>query len=92
MYRFFVQNFSDKGFDTGPANTVSFRQGANVEFEGPTFNPPTEINMGSLESSTGASSMSTAVAGDTTDPSKRDFSNPMYEAMGDMESQVMLLF
>ena len=32
--------------------------------------------------------MSTAVAADSTDPSKRDFSNPMYEAMGDMESQV----
>ena len=54
-------------------------------------NPPTEFHLGSVSSSTAtaASSMSTAVAADATDPSKRDFSNPMYEAMGDMESQVM---
>ena len=53
--------------------------------------PPTEFHLGSVSSSTAtaASSMSTAVAADSTDPSKRDFSNPMYEAMGDMESQVM---
>ena len=30
--------FSDKGFNAAaPANTVSFRQGSNVEFEGPSF-------------------------------------------------------
>ena len=35
---FQLQYFSDKGFNAaGPANTVSFRQGANVEFEGPSF-------------------------------------------------------
>ncbi len=116
----------DKGFGTGPSNTVSFRQGSNVEFEGPSFVntpppgprsaggggggggpgddgsfPPTEFNLGSVSSSTGASSMSTAVAADTTSPAaaaggdaaaaaptpKREFTNPMYAAMGDMETQ-----
>ena len=57
-------------------------------------NPPTDFHLGSVSSSTAtaASSMSTAAATDSTDPSKRDFSNPMYEAMGDMESQVCNVF
>ena len=32
-----LNDSSDKGFNTGPANTVAFRQGSNVEFEGPSF-------------------------------------------------------
>jgi hypothetical protein len=92
--------FSDKGFTAGPANAVSFRHGSNVEFEGPSFvntagggaqssaaapDPgfSTEFHLGSVSSSstTGASSLSTDIAAE-----KRDFSNPMYEAMGDMET------
>lgn len=78
---------SDKGFGGGggTANSVSFRHGTNVEFEGPSFvaraagaaagagsqEPKAEFRLDTVSSSEASSTK------------KRDFSNPMY----DMETQ-----
>ncbi|XP_040583657.2 LOW QUALITY PROTEIN: low-density lipoprotein receptor-related protein 2 [Lepeophtheirus salmonis] len=71
-----------KTFNSGIANSVSFRHGSNVEFEGPSF-----ANNGNIE--TNEYNLNNVADAPKTNNSstKRDFSNPMYEAMGSIESQ-----
>merc|ERR1712181_188149 len=58
----------------GITNSVSFRQGTNVEFEGPSF----------VESGNGAVSQKPDAA---VDHDNRDFSNPMFGLRPGMASQ-----
>jgi len=74
------------------SNSVSYRQGASVEFEGPSFvttsggggveNPASEFNLSSVSSYDG----STSTAPPSAEPAKRDFSNPVFDAMRSMEN------
>jgi len=72
---------------TGPnkgmslSSSVSFRQGANVEFAGPAF-----VSTGDGKSGQDETNPEFGLK-DVTSEGKRDFSNPMYDAMGNMESQ-----
>lgn len=58
----------------GVSNSVSFRQGTNVEFEGPSF-----VEGGAVQPGAGAGGVA----------DNRDFSNPMYDMGGGGGSAVL---
>jgi len=64
------------------SNSVSFRAGNNVEFAGPNF-----ANTGVPEAQGETNPPNDFGLQDVTTEGKRDFSNPMYEAYGQLESQ-----
>jgi len=65
------------------SNSVSFRHGSNVEFAGPAF-----VATGDGKSGQDENNPEFGLK-DVTTEGKRDFSNPMYDAMGNMESQAV---
>ncbi len=72
---------------SGLSNSVSFRSGSNIEFAGPSFvNTGPSAGAGSGQESQGEYGLQD-VSTSSEGGGKRDFSNPMYEAMGTMESQ-----
>ena len=61
------KNICRPKFVAGVSNSVSFRQGTNVEFEGPSF-----VEGGAVQPGAGAGGVA----------DNRDFSNPMYDMGG----------
>eukprot|EP00088_Acartia_fossae_P013690 TRINITY_DN1723_c0_g1_i1.p1 TRINITY_DN1723_c0_g1~~TRINITY_DN1723_c0_g1_i1.p1 ORF type:complete len:1546 (-),score=413.53 TRINITY_DN1723_c0_g1_i1:1367-5629(-) len=63
------------------SNSVSFREGSNIEFEGPNFNPQNfatqKVTLDPGATTTATSTDPNGAANDDT--SSRDFSNPMYD-------------
>jgi len=83
LYIYFRRNSkSPKSFTNNFSNSVSFRSGANVEFSGPNF-----ANTGVAESQGETNPPDDFGLEAVTTEGKRDFSNPMYDAYGQLESQ-----
>ena len=68
------KNICRPKFVAGVSNSVSFRQGTNVEFEGPSF-----VEGGAVQPGAGAGGVA----------DNRDFSNPMYDMGGGGGSAVL---
>jgi low density lipoprotein-related protein 2 len=82
VYAWYRRGEQPKSF-SNVSNSVSFRSGNNVEFSGPSF-----VNTGPSEGQHGETNPSNDFGlQDVTSDGKRDFSNPMYEAYGQLESQ-----